>query len=181
METGIKPLHVSHYTFRKDEHLFLDTNIWLSVYGPAAYTTPQSKVYSLALRKMREAQCIVFIDILVVSEFINGFARWEHKQRADTKEFDFKEYRKSSAFKPVAREIEVNVKNILKQCSRISSDFMNIDMNQLLNEFKRGKADFNDQVIYEICKKNDLKLVTDDSDFRYKDIAVLTANQQLFH
>lgn len=45
--------------------------------------------------------------------------------------------------------------------------------------YEDGGADFNDQVIRELCRSQGLKLITDDGDFNSQGIAVLIANQRL--
>lgn len=52
-------------------------------------------------------------------------------------------------------------------------------MNELLKDYAAGDSDFNDQVIVELCKREDLTLVTHDGDFKGSGIPILTANKNL--
>jgi len=169
---------ISSHSFSKNDQLFLDTNIWLSIYGPMAYTQKRASTYSKALLDIRKFGCLVFIDILVVSEFINTYARWEYKQSL-TKYNTFKDFRKSSTFTVIAKDISNNVKRIINQCKRCGYDFVKEDIEKLLTEFGCGDFDFNDQIFTEICKSNRLILVTDDGDFKGSGLTILTANSYL--
>ena len=169
---------ISSYSFSKDDRLFLDANIWLSVYGPTAYQRSRMSIYASAIRDIRKAGCAIFVDVLIISEFINTYARWEHKQ-SDLRANKFKDFRKNPAFATIAKDIAVNAKRIIKQCQRCDSNFASIDVEAVLTEFENGDSDFNDQIFSKICKDKELTLVTDDSDFRGSDLAVLTANSRL--
>jgi predicted nuclease of predicted toxin-antitoxin system len=48
-----------------------------------------------------------------------------------------------------------------------------------MTDYESGNADFNDQIIAELCRKKQLTLITDDGDFHGQDIAILTANKRL--
>ena len=117
---------------------------------------------------------------MVLSEFINRYSRLTYnlfKTAGST--IDFKEYRQSPDFKPVAKDIESSVRRILKHCQRTESGFSDCDINSLLTKFGEGNSDFNDQVMVELCKNKGFKLITHDSDFRDCGVTVLTANNRL--
>ena len=170
--------HVESYDFTSEDELFLDTNIWLFIYGPQKpYPSKKMYTYSLALRRILEAQSRIHIDVLVVSEFINAYTRL--KWQLSTDDPDFKKFRNGPDFKPVAQEIADNTKRVLNHCSRIGSRFDTLDVDGLMNEYAEGGADFNDQVIRELCNSRDLKLVTDDGDFGGQGVSIITANRRL--
>lgn len=173
-------LDVANYVFEDDDELFLDANIWLIVYGPYGTTDARVDTYSLALRRILEAKCRIHVDVLVVSEFINSYSRMKWKQSADGKIYrNFKAFRDSRYFRSVAQEVVGGVRRVVAHCSRIESRFETLDVDGLIEEYARGGADFNDQVIRELCKSRNLTLVTDDGDFDAAGIPVLTANRRL--
>lgn len=176
MTSNVKDIR--SYSFQNQDHLLLDANIWLNVYGPIAYKRKHSAIYSRALANICKACCCIYIDVLILSEFINGYARLEHKQSPNNIS-DFKIFRKSQEFKYVARDIAQNAKRILKHCKRCDSFFATADVEALLSKFDAGESDFNDQMIAEICRRNRLKLLTDDPDFKESGIEILTANEKL--
>lgn len=59
----------------------------------------------------------------------------------------------------------------------ISAD--ELDLNQALTDFKSGQVDFNDALLVDICKKRNMKLMTNDADFQHGGIKVLTTNPRL--
>jgi predicted nucleic acid-binding protein len=158
-------LAVSSYNFTSDDELLLDTNIWLFVYGPQRPGDKRVAAYSEALAKILAAGSKIYIDVLIVSEFINTYARikWDVLGKPYK---DFKKFRKSQDFKPIAQDIAADIQQILKHCLRIENGFGTLAINELIAEYAVGNSDFNDQIITELCQKKKLKLITDDSDFR---------------
>jgi len=169
---------IDRYIFQGEERLFLDANVWLSVYGPLGRRNARSAAYSDALKRIRSAGCLILLDVLVVSEFINAFARMEYRQSASGSS-GFKHFRKSASFAPVAKDIAQNTRRILRQCQRCNSSFTTADIDALIREFELGNSDFNDQMIAEICRTESLHLVTDDADFKGTGLFILTANRFL--
>ena len=169
---------IRSYVFSEKDHLFLDANVWLSVYGPQVSRRKGWDIYSAAWRDILKAKSKVFIDLLVLSEFINRFARIVMGQLAPG-EKDFKRFRQSSLFGDVAKEIASNVKSILLRSNPLGITFDHVDMDALLLEFEAGQSDFNDEVFAAFCKEKGFTLVTHDGDFRGKGIPILTANQHL--
>lgn len=171
---------IKSYKFTNRDNILLDTNILLSVYGPNANTEHYTYIYSDALARMRTSQAKIFVDALVISEFINRFSRWAFDQLPDeTKPSEFKEFRRSSEFKKVAQEIADDTRRIIEYATLCDSEFGSIDMNELLIEYEMGNSDFNDQVLKHLCEKKGFVLVTHDSDFRSGDVDILTANNRL--
>jgi predicted nucleic acid-binding protein len=169
---------VLHYNFTLQDKLFLDANIWLYLYGPPKPRSYWRPIYSRVFNRILRAKSPIHIDVLVVSEFINAYARLEWQFVA--RHFNsFKNFRSSSYFKPVAEDIAADVELVLSYCSKIESSFIALPMNALLADYATGNLDFNDQVITEICKSNGFTLITNDSDFKTQEIPILTANQSL--
>lgn len=176
--TAIKD--ITNYKFTEKESLLLDTNILLSVYGPNANKERYTYIYSEALSKMRLSKSKIFVDVLVLSEFINRFAHWEFDQLpSEIKPLEFKDFRKSMPFKDVAQEIADSARRITDYAICCDSEFGSMDLAELLREYELGKSDFNDQVIARLCQKNGFILVTHDADFQSSKIDILTANRSM--
>src|SRR5680860_123364 len=173
-----KAIALAGYDFKPEDQLLLDTNIWLFIYGPQKPGDSKTAIYSQALANILAAQSRIYIDILIVSEFINTYARLKWRLVAPQIN-QFKAFRRSPDFKPVAQDIAADVKRVLKHCSRIENGFEALDIDRLIAEYAVGDADFNDQVIAALCKRKGLKLVTDDGDFNGQGILVVTANKRL--
>lgn len=177
-----KPARISDYRFCRQDRLLLDANIWLFVYGPNG-PRHKVKIYSQAFRRMMEKGSHIYIDVLIISEFINRYAKmkFDLAQKKGESFKKFKDLRQSEAFKPIAKNVADATSLVLKRCHRIKSGFETLDIDTLVCEYAKGQSDFNDQVIAEICRRERLKLVTDDSDFRDIGVPVLTANKAMFN
>lgn len=169
---------IRNHQFTSDEKLFLDTNVWLSVYGPIPYKRKRAPIYSSAWRDIRNINCIVCVDVVVISEFIYRYIRIEMDQSKNPVK-SLKTFRTTSEFNEIAQDVAQNTKRILRSCIKIGSCFKDIDINLLFQEFEKGDIDFNDIVIEEICKRNELTLITDDGDFKDIELNILTANNRL--
>jgi len=171
---------ISTYDFKSSEALLLDANIWLFVYGPQKPTDTRVTAYSEALKNILAAKICIYIDVLIVSEFINAYARmkWNLLPESSRPRY-FKQFRKSRDFTPVARDIAADVKRMLQHCTRAESGFESLAIDTLVDEYAAGDSDFNDQVLTALCKKKGLKMVTDDADFKGQDIPIITANKRL--
>ena len=174
----IRATSVAKHAFQQTDRLFLDANIWLYFYCPQNPNDSHVKIYSSAFRRILAARCKIFVDVLVVSEFVNRYARIKWKTEAPGLR-NFKTFRDSYHFPPIAKEISDNVRRIVKHCSRVDSEFANLAIQNLLDEFAMGAADFNDQVIAILCRNKKATLVTHDGDFTDGEIPILTANPKL--
>lgn len=184
----MKAIDISRYDFKSEDRVFVDANFWIFLYGiNEPGNREKVKQYSQALKNMLKAGSMVCIDVLVVSEFINRYARTRHRlmiKHQQTGEKNFKKFRQSNDFTSVAKEIAGATKKILGHCQRVGNGFENLstdDTDNLMDEYARGKSDFNDQVISLICSREQLKLVTDDKDFMSGDAEILTANERMLN
>lgn len=168
---------ISQYTFTASDHLLLDTSVWLLIYGPQVPGDSRVALYSGALKRMLEAKSRLYVDVVILSEFINTYARM--KQKIVAPRLKFKDFRRTAAFQTVANDVVADTKQMMKQCVWVTNDLELSAVDGLLDEYALGKSDFNDQIISVLCSQNGLKLVTDDSDFKDRDIPILTANSQL--
>ncbi len=173
-----KALAVASYNFKPEDELFLDTNIWLLVFGPQRPGDRRVAAYSEALARILAAKCQIYIDVLIVSEFINTYARLKWNVMGNP-HGNFKKFRNSPDFKQIAQDIAADVRRVLNHCSRVESGFKTLDINELIAEYADGNSDFNDQVIAALCQSKGLKLITDDGDFHGKGIPIVTANRRL--
>ena len=178
MTMRYKAGEVRHYNFTAQDNLFLDANIWLYLYGPPKPRSYWRSIYESVFNRILRSKSRIYIDVLVLSEFINAYARLKWRD-ASSYPNTFKTFRSSSDFKAVAQDIATHVRQIMKRCTRIESSFATLGMDDLLNDYATGDFDFNDQVITEICKNNGFTLITNDGDFNTQQIPILTANRTL--
>lgn len=173
---------IRRYKFSNKDKLFLDNNVWQYIYTVRDSASRHVQVYSDAFKKMLKSGCYIAIDSLVLSEFVNAYARQIYSgQTIYEKDFSehyarFKNFRNSKDFKPFARHISDTVRNILKHCHYINHDVNATDIEDFISA---GQVDFNDLIISDICRKKELTLVTHDADFWKEDLRILTANNEL--
>lgn len=174
-----KAVDARSYVFSDKDAILPDANFWLYLYGPAAdpnhwavmaYTNIYSRVLSAGSK--------LFLDVLILSEFINRFARMEMK-RLQPGQIDFKAFRASADFTAVASGIENQVKQILTACVPLDHPFSEWKHADLLKDFATGTVDWNDQCIIENCRKHGIAFLTNDKDFTNGGISVFTANGKL--
>ncbi|MBN1593810.1 MAG: PIN domain-containing protein [Candidatus Coatesbacteria bacterium] len=165
---------------KKDRRFFIDANIWIYLNGPQVKKDYKTREYSGALKKIRDSHSAIYIDVLVLSEFINRYLRiklaeWDSRGVEAT----LKNFRSSSDYPAVAENIADAVRGILKVCERIDSGFASVDIDSLIGDFGAKRLDFNDQILAEICRTQDLTMITHDGHFSRCDIKVLTANKHM--
>ena len=178
MSRNIHP--VGRYAFSSAGELLFDANVWISIHHPRESGGSRARVYSRALREIRRAGSSLFVDVLVLSEFVNRYARLDHyvarKRGASS---DFKSFRDSALFAKTAEGIADACRRILACCARTETPFKSLDLDALLAAYEQGGSDFNDSVLAELCRAGGLKLVTHDADFGGTGITILTANKKL--
>lgn len=168
---------VEEYDFSEGRQFFFDTNVWLYIYGPISFPDWRSDVYSRALKEIRASESSIYINCMIISEFVNAFARIEFKQQSEFAKY--KEFRNSPSFRSVAEDISHNVKKILKNTLTCDPDLAAIKLPEIMSTFEEGKYDFNDLLFAEVCRAKDLIFVTHDRDFRNLGIEILTANDRM--
>jgi predicted nucleic acid-binding protein len=173
----IKVHSIESYDFPEDKSYFFDTNIWLYIYGPIGWPDERSDVYSRALKGIKNSNGTIYINCLIISEFINAFSRIEFKQQSDFTRY--KEFRNSLAYRAIAQDIAYNVRKILKNTLTCDPELQAIDLPAVMDLFEQGKYDFNDLLFAQICHAKGLVFVTHDRDFSDLEVEVLTANEKL--
>ena len=169
---------IRRHRFTGKERLFFDTSIWLSLYGPQSSPPDhRTHIYSRALKQILVARVPLHLDAVVISEFVNRYARLRHQQSSTTD--DYKTFRNSPAFGPIAADISADTSAILNDATPLDTAFSQTDLPAMLKEFGAGGTDFNDLLIADSCRRHSLTLVTHDGDFVEGGLSILTANNRL--
>lgn len=173
---------IQSYQFTPQDRVLLDTNIWLTVECPLAQHVRLTPVYSSALAKLLSKGSSIYVDVLVISEFANRYARYEHKFYCDAGGTEnFKAYRRGHHFPGVAKNIAQAVRRIMGRSSCVESGLSSLNLDEFLSQFEAIRPDFNDQVLAQLCKAQHLKLITHDFDFAALGVPIITANQKLLN
>ena len=173
--------HIDNYIFSSSDNLMFDCNIWIYLYGPGGKPNGRhERTYSAALKKALVAKSTIYLDSLILSEFINRYSRIIYSMRPElSRPKDFKTFRNTADFQSVAADIARSVRRIVSLCQRTDCGFECIDISTVIDQYGKGKSDFNDLIITELCKTRSLLLVTHDNDFAQQGIRLLTANSRL--
>ena len=179
-----KAYDLSQWSFSAQDRVLPDANFWINVFGPAPVVGQRGRRiqnYSRGFQDMLQNKATLFIDVLILSEFVNTLARLEFNTNFKNTygPTGFKQFRNSADFLPAARVIASESRKILRHCQRLDHAFSESDVPRLLAEFEQGGEDFNDQLIIEVAKKHSLTLLTDDGDMTNGGVTVLTANPRL--
>lgn len=175
-----KAYDLSSYSFASGEQILVDTNVWLYLFpAPANPQYPFAKQYSIALSRLVSAGAQPVLEPMVLSEYLNRYCRIEWEGNFKAKYSTFKQFRQSADFQKVGVSAQTFAWKILHFCQLHSVLHDELDINQALQDFVLGQIDFNDALLVAICKKRNLKLMTNDADFQYGGIEVLTTNPRL--
>jgi predicted nucleic acid-binding protein len=174
-----KAFDARRHPFSAGDQILPDANIWLYLYGPAANPKDwKVQTYSAVFASVLNASCRLHLDVLVLSEFVNRFARIEWRRLAPNIT-DFKIFRQSSGFSPVAQAIQTQVAQVLSAAAPVDHNFAEWNLTDLFQDFSTGTTDLNDQLLVESCRKHGLSLLTNDADFTEGGLRVFTANNRL--
>ena len=168
------------FTTGEGDKLFFDANVWIYIEFPGWPGDPKTGAYSYVLKKALDSNLNIYTDSIVLSEFVNRIARLRYKfKKPEGEPENFKQFRKTPDFVPIAEEIADAVRRIIEHCQRIDTPLRSVDIYALIADFESYQRDFNDLVIAETCRHYGFMLVTDDDDFKDVELDIITANEKL--
>ena len=166
----------------KDKKVFFDTNIWIYIFCEIANSKKYLvNKYSATFSNLLRAGNPIFIDLAVISEFVNRYLRISfsnYKAKNNLNDFEYKkDYRKTDDFKEAWENVCNIVKNrILLKVNTVNFKYDKSSLKELLNS-NNLDTDFNDNHIINLCRTNNMYLLTHDGDFKNTDINIVTENQ----
>ncbi len=170
----------THTFYSQDEVLF-DANVWFYLEGPPGQHEELVEIYSGLLDRLQARGAALVTAPLVLSEFVNRYARIEYNAWSQRSSKAFKEYRSSEAFAPVKQDIHQACRNIIGLSTRTVRRAISLEeLEADLATFAAGTHDFNDLMIARLCRQEQLMLVTHDADFADLDgLVIVTANRTM--
>ena len=158
-----------------------DTNVWLAIQGP--YIRPHDRrtsSYSALMKKVIEDGGCLIADPIVIMEFVNAFLKIEFNLIKGENGIPdkFKAFRQTQEYRDLASGVSDDLFHLLQDCEVIGMDFSKERYDEICKELSGGSLDFNDGLIAETCKREDLTLVTDDYDYANCDISIISANRR---
>ena len=178
---------LAKYNFKPKERILLDANIWILLQSFLS-TASDEKLdgrfvkYSAVFYKLVKSKAIIFIDLLVLNEYLHHYTRVEwrnHRENYPKKYPKYKNFRDSDEFQNAISTASQFARKIIELGKLHSIPADKINISQALDSFSSGGIDFNDAILTDICKQSNFKIITDDVDFKYGGIDVLTLNSKL--
>lgn len=175
----------NYYSFKQGEQIFIDSNIWLYLF-PAAQR-PDSynfwgQNYHNTFSNLIKAKAQPVLDPLVLSEYLNAYFRIEWNAWFKSQYSSYKSFRNSSDFLQIARRARTKAQNILRNCVVHSVSPSDLSLVGIIDDIGHGRQiDFNDAIYIDICRKQKMKLMTNDADFLNGGIEILTSNPNLLN
>lgn len=163
------------YEITSEDQVFVDTNILIFLFSPSFVNSHQYQVdkYTTIYQKLLSSQCDLYVNELVISEFINRCMRIDFERNFNTdgtKNYK-QDYRPSEEYDKTLRIVLNQIKKFLKHIKKLDDDFMNFNVVDTMKSCI--KSDFNDLIIADTVTKNSLKLLSDDADFK-RDLGIDT-------
>lgn len=173
---------IRDFKVKSGDHFFFDNNVWMFLFSPiSGVNSFQQKVYSNLLRDIQSAGATIYINSLIVSEYINrsvklNYSLWRDREfKSGNRFLDYKkDFRQTLDFDAAQKEAYSEMSDILSIALRKPDDFNAINLEDVM---KTKGMDFNDAYYAYFCNLNRLVLVTDDKDLlnSHLNITILTA------
>jgi len=178
-----KPIHVNDVEAVVDSSIVLDTNIWLYLYGPNAYSGNQhTRMYSRVYSDILKNRNVIILENSVISEFSNRFIRINHEVLKKTENAPklYKDFRNSDYFKPVGEELRDTVLNMIDDTKVEFVGEEELDFEEIFQSFSEGGMDYTDALLVNMCKSRDYFLLTHDFDYHNSNIKLISGNSRYF-
>lgn len=170
---------IAQCAFSALDGVVIDTNVWLLIYGPPAVSTDRRiAAYSSGFKRLLESGCAIYLNMTLLSECCAGYARMVHRLFYKQHQ-DWKAYRRSADYAPVAQEIAAFARRVVAHCTWLPGDYKLADVDPLLDEYAKGSADMNDLLLANLCRANGWLIMTDDADFAGLGVSIVTANTNM--
>jgi predicted nucleic acid-binding protein len=165
---------------------FLDANVWLHVL--ATSPPPRAQPYTDFFQQLLEASDgtpIIAATSLLIAETFNahlkvGFKIFSEQHfRLGSRPLTFKEdYRPTQDYKNQRDAFLYGFNGYSSFVKIVPDDVEQTDIWQMLERIP-AHADFNDFYYARFCRNQGYLIVTDDGDFKFEDVPILTANNNL--
>ena len=185
------------------EMYFLDTNVWIwyltaEQFGDSILKNDREKSYvefvrsivllnSYTNKKTINAltyQPKIVMTSLLISELINAYLRLGMKAYINDlpedqgNSYNFKKFRKTLDYQDSHRHIIDEIQQMSSFIEFIDDEFISLKPLELLANLT-DKYDFNDFYYSKLLKEKKITVVTDDGDFDFHDIEIVTCNDSL--
>ncbi len=163
----------------------LDANVWKYILLAPQNPTPLEKAYvdffeaivSLASNSMCKKKPAIHINGLIISEVYNALMRshWDVYNKVSA-HVTFKGYRTTSDYNANLLSIKTDLR-AYRHCLDLSSDLVHAPDDILFT--MPAFSDYNDHYYFQIARSKGFSIVTNDGDFKYPNVEIITYNNQL--
>lgn len=177
-------IRLSEISRINNSKIFFDANIWIYIFGNIGnYKKKEVLKYSNAYKQILRSDNQIYIDTIVMSEFVNRLLRKPFeilKKTPKLAKLKYKTYRKMPEYKETLEDISRIFKNnILRTSEIIDYNYDKINFLSLL-DLDNIDMDFNDNHIANICNKKGMFLLTHDGDFKNSDVNIISYNNKFW-
>lgn len=169
------------YTLQDIPHIvnksvFFDANIIIYLFWPVYDKYHNATRYASCFNALLKQKNPCVISLTVLSEVINRIIRLEQAS-LNLQSQNFKDFRNSHEGMAVQNDIFSIISNTILNRFSLADQMFSVD--DIITYLQADTLDFNDKIIADICRKNDMILLTHDADFIAADIDILSANTKL--
>lgn len=152
-------------TFKDSDKILVDANVLIYVYCPLNSPRYDNFIghYTDTLQKIHSAKASVYVNSLIISEFINRWLRMDFSKSGLN---DFKrDYRTSNRYKGTIKSILRELKKFYTYHNviNLNDEFTQSNFHKMYEDYP--ESDFNDILIVENAIFNNCKILTQDNDF----------------
>lgn len=162
-------IDITHYNPKFGDSFFFDNNIWVTLFYPKGdVDSKKQTIYSNLLDLIKQRNCAIYINSLILSEFCNYWLRTDFKlfSKGNNSLQYKRDFIGTDSFYRSVSYLKETLTRILKTTEKANDDFNAISFENIMTEF--GTCDFNDSYYLELARQNKWKIVTEDTDF-FKD------------
>lgn len=160
--------NIEKFEPKANEMYLFDANVWLYLYSPVTqYSYYIREIFSQFMYKCVEVGAKICVTSLIISEFYNTVMRIEYKaHNTDMYKRDFRN----------RQTLGYDLLGIIKYCILSKAEKINDDFDNFKCDDFSAEYDFNDYYIMKLCKSKNIKVVTNDADFKVfsKEVDVIT-------
>lgn len=177
---------LSDHKLDTERKYFLDANVWIFALGsPPSLNTPGEE-YIRFLDRLLESGAQVYSHSILISEVFNALMRINFQDYLKAEQYrtgkkpalDFKrDFRGKGEYLNALSRFKSDIQAYLPNIQLIDSQ-LNFELEYLVKNIPTS-SDFNDYLFYEMALDQKLTIVTDDGDFNFSDIEILTENSWL--
>lgn len=178
-------LHLDDIGHVAADSIVVDTNVLLNTFAVnASHPERHKREYGRALSLARGAGKRLYVDFVILSEFINtelrtAFALFRDAQRDEHLEFK-RDYRSTIEYRStLATTMDIVRTQILRLCQVTNHQYSRSELVSRAGAAESGSSDWNDLHIAELARDLSGFVLTDDADFIQIDVDTISANPRL--